>query len=465
MFELHTAITMGRSCNVDIILTKDQLAQFKQFVGTAGYGGVDKVLFNKISSRRATATVPADLEAIRNLIEQSVGYDRLDESVIKKLRDWQVTEAGAIASASMMRMQMGAVKIKRSNSFRKQDRRQRRKEGKSASLSAGSDSAPDSPTSPLQPSLPESDATIAHVPAQAAALPRASNLPGVVVNRRASLALHEDLRLHDLAQPPPYPFAAFRKPLALDPLPHLSGTRRGKQNKVAPIPTDATLFPDYEFRLRQSQKHVVALSTATAVAHVAPLADAEPRALPKAAWRGSVASSSTTSPSMALPTRAPLRSPSLDNSHSGRISALLEADAHTAHILELRDRDHGLLAGSGFSPAARRNTRGNSAGALIRPGTSSSRGRRESGASIGPRSPIHSSDHILTLRRNETVVTVDSSDESRESFDVGWADGHSPKIVDRNVDGIRIEGHSERESFNWSAMNPASQVVRIDSLV
>ena len=109
LFELHTAITMGRSCNVDIILTKDQLAQFKNFVKSNGYGGVDEVLFNKISSRRATATGPADLEAIRNLIEQSVGYDRLDKSVIMKLQDWRYKEANAHVATSWS----GALKRRR----------------------------------------------------------------------------------------------------------------------------------------------------------------------------------------------------------------------------------------------------------------------------------------------------------------------------------------------------------------
>ena len=467
LFELHTAITMGRSCNVDIILTKDQLAQFKNFVKSNGYGGVDEVLFNKISSRRATATVPADLEAIRKLIEQSVGYDRLDESVIKKLRDWQVKEAGAIASASRMRMQMGAVITVVGASSRSVGTTRRRRRGtimsrkgtKAASFSVSSDDTPGSPTILPRLTLPESEDTIAHMPAQAATLPRTGSLrspSGVVVNRRASLELHEARRVHDLDQPPTYPFASFRKPLALEPLPVLSGpspSRYGKQNRVAPIPADAPLSPDYEFRLRQAQDVMSALSTAAAV-HVAPLAEAGPSALPKSAWR-------------ALPTGAPPQPRSSNGSYHGGTAMLLRATSQVEHISELRDCAHGLLAGSGFSPERRALAEAttDTAEPLIRPGSSGPRGRRESSGAINrlrPHLNAHrrpSSDDIVAMRRQASRPAGDSSDDSRDGFDAG--DGHAPNGSLRNNS---LHSAGERVSVDWGSANPGNRVVRIDSL-
>ena len=114
LFELQTAITMGRSCKVDIILTAEQLRLFKLFVQRNGYGSVDSILLNKIKSENAESSQKADLFSIQKLIESTIGYDRLDGMIRKRLRQWQEEEAGAIKSSGRSEMIAagGANKLK-----------------------------------------------------------------------------------------------------------------------------------------------------------------------------------------------------------------------------------------------------------------------------------------------------------------------------------------------------------------
>ena len=107
LFELQTAITMGHHCKVDIILTAEQLRLFKTFVARNGYGGVDTLLLNKIKSENAESSQKADLLSIQKLIESTIGYERLDGMVRKRLRQWQEDEAGAIKSNNRTEMITG----------------------------------------------------------------------------------------------------------------------------------------------------------------------------------------------------------------------------------------------------------------------------------------------------------------------------------------------------------------------
>lgn len=98
LFELFTAI-QNRDVAIDIVLPPDQRALFLQAIKKGGYGSVDKIMAS-IKSEEATATIEADLIAIKSMVEELPGeYATLDRTVRAHLQSW-FEENGMVASAS-----------------------------------------------------------------------------------------------------------------------------------------------------------------------------------------------------------------------------------------------------------------------------------------------------------------------------------------------------------------------------
>ena len=75
LFELYTAISFEGACTITAIFTPEQEALFKEAVSSGGYAKIDLAL-DKIRSERATATIKADEDAIKQTIEETLlgGY-------------------------------------------------------------------------------------------------------------------------------------------------------------------------------------------------------------------------------------------------------------------------------------------------------------------------------------------------------------------------------------------------------
>lgn len=82
-----TAIGEG-GVDIDVVLSEEQLAAFETSMACDGYGSIDRALAG-IRSQDATATRPADLEAIRSLIlETAGGFEQLNATVRHHLARW-----------------------------------------------------------------------------------------------------------------------------------------------------------------------------------------------------------------------------------------------------------------------------------------------------------------------------------------------------------------------------------------
>ena len=72
LFELFTSIRNRESVNIQVILTPEQGKNFHDTMAAAGYGAIDAAL-ERIRAEDATATVSADLEAIKALVNRLPG--------------------------------------------------------------------------------------------------------------------------------------------------------------------------------------------------------------------------------------------------------------------------------------------------------------------------------------------------------------------------------------------------------
>ena len=72
LFELFTSIQNRESVDIHVILTPEQGKLFHDTMATSGYGAIDTAL-ELIRAEDATATVPADLEAITALVNRLPG--------------------------------------------------------------------------------------------------------------------------------------------------------------------------------------------------------------------------------------------------------------------------------------------------------------------------------------------------------------------------------------------------------
>jgi hypothetical protein len=98
LFELYTAITSGGKVEIDVVLTEEEDASFLDAMNTEGYSCIDAALAN-IQSENATATVEADLNAIRELVKSTPGgFQTLNTTVRNHLHEW-FEARGAVKSA------------------------------------------------------------------------------------------------------------------------------------------------------------------------------------------------------------------------------------------------------------------------------------------------------------------------------------------------------------------------------
>eukprot|EP00037_Helgoeca_nana_P029899 m.363711 g.363711 ORF g.363711 m.363711 type:complete len:747 (+) comp28070_c0_seq12:2867-5107(+) len=102
LFELYTAIGEGDNVAIDIVLTEEQHTSFLYAMANEGYGSIDAALEN-IQSEKAIASRPADLEAIRALIQSKPGgFAVLNSTVKKHLGRW-FESLGAVRSGHRIR--------------------------------------------------------------------------------------------------------------------------------------------------------------------------------------------------------------------------------------------------------------------------------------------------------------------------------------------------------------------------
>jgi hypothetical protein len=98
LFELYTAIGASGAVAIDVVLTEEEDANFLEAMGTEGYACIDTALAS-IQSANATATIEADLHAIRELIKSKPGgFETLDTTVRNHLHTW-FEDRGAVKSA------------------------------------------------------------------------------------------------------------------------------------------------------------------------------------------------------------------------------------------------------------------------------------------------------------------------------------------------------------------------------
>ena len=80
LFELFTSIQNRETVDIRVILTPEQGKAFHDTMAAAGYGAIDAAL-ERIRAEDATATVPADLEAITAHVNRLPGgFKTLDVS-------------------------------------------------------------------------------------------------------------------------------------------------------------------------------------------------------------------------------------------------------------------------------------------------------------------------------------------------------------------------------------------------
>jgi hypothetical protein len=111
----YTAIGESGAVSIDVVLTEEEDASFINAMSTEGYACIDTALAS-IQSENATATVEADLNAIRELIKSKPGgFETLDTTVRNHLHEW-FEDRGAIKSAR--RLDRAGRMKSRSNSAR-----------------------------------------------------------------------------------------------------------------------------------------------------------------------------------------------------------------------------------------------------------------------------------------------------------------------------------------------------------
>ena len=95
---------------IDIILSPKQAQSFRDRINTDGTDAhaIDEALAH-VRSEDAEASVPADLDAIRALIQQySGGFGTLDDTVRQYLRRWFVSQGGVKVVARARRSRWAA---------------------------------------------------------------------------------------------------------------------------------------------------------------------------------------------------------------------------------------------------------------------------------------------------------------------------------------------------------------------
>lgn len=103
LFELYTAIKRREDVEIDIILSPKQAQSFQARISADGTdaGAIDGALAH-VRSEQATASVPADLEAIRTLIEgYAGGFDTLNGTVKQYLGRWFAAHGGTKVARSI----------------------------------------------------------------------------------------------------------------------------------------------------------------------------------------------------------------------------------------------------------------------------------------------------------------------------------------------------------------------------
>ena len=96
LFELYTAIQKRSEVEIDIILSPKEAKSFHDRINCDGTDAhaIDEAL-EHVKSEDAEASVQADLDAIRVLIEQhSGGFGTLNDTVRQYLRRWFVSQGG-----------------------------------------------------------------------------------------------------------------------------------------------------------------------------------------------------------------------------------------------------------------------------------------------------------------------------------------------------------------------------------
>ena len=101
LFELYTAICKRSSVAVNIVMTQHQRDAFLSAIQKGGYSAVDDVL-EQIKSENTTASRPADVQAIRGVIQGLPGgFDALDVAVKQHLAAW-FESIGTVRSAARL---------------------------------------------------------------------------------------------------------------------------------------------------------------------------------------------------------------------------------------------------------------------------------------------------------------------------------------------------------------------------
>eukprot|EP00035_Acanthoeca_spectabilis_P015655 m.314236 g.314236 ORF g.314236 m.314236 type:complete len:1719 (-) comp16409_c0_seq16:107-5263(-) len=101
LFELYTAIGQQGRVKIEVILSAEQHEAYTNAMKTIGYRCIDHAL-GGIHSENATASQPADLEAIRKIIESTPGgFAQLNTTVQRHLARWFEAQ-GAIRTSVRM---------------------------------------------------------------------------------------------------------------------------------------------------------------------------------------------------------------------------------------------------------------------------------------------------------------------------------------------------------------------------
>lgn len=101
LFELYTSIQNRSEVEIDIILSPKQAQSFHDRINADGTDAhaIDEALAH-VHSENAEASVQADLDAIRVLIQKySGGFDTLNDTVKQYLRRWFVSQGGVKVAA------------------------------------------------------------------------------------------------------------------------------------------------------------------------------------------------------------------------------------------------------------------------------------------------------------------------------------------------------------------------------
>jgi hypothetical protein len=99
LFELYTAILERRHVKVEVVITAEESASFLAAFAAEGHACIDSA-FENIRSENATATMPADLDAIRKYVQSFPGgFEVLNQTCRKHLEAW-FTEHGGVPSSA-----------------------------------------------------------------------------------------------------------------------------------------------------------------------------------------------------------------------------------------------------------------------------------------------------------------------------------------------------------------------------